>query len=335
MDAAGRLLVVDQSENRVMEFQPMFANGMDASLELGQPSFISRNYCNEFGSPGSILCQPAGVAVDSTGNVWVADLGAGRVLEYHAPIQRAMNPSLVIGHMDMDQTTNCDGGYATRPPGVDNLTTNANELCLPDAVQFDRDGNLWVADMGNGRVLEFVPPFSNGMAAALELGYPASVGMNSPTPWAQGYSCPSDTSAINSSFSCRVGGLAFDAQGNLWVSDYTSVREFVPPFTSGMSALMAIGTPRWNSERVPPTASAMNDVLAIAFDSSGDLIVSDSYDSRILIFTPPFSAGMKASVVIGQPNMTNGNANQCSGQGCLHPVPSASTLWQPWGITAF
>ena len=38
---------------------------------------------------------------------------------------------------------------------------------------FDGSGNLWVADAFNQRVLEYTPPFSNGMAASLELGQPS------------------------------------------------------------------------------------------------------------------------------------------------------------------
>ena len=34
----------------------------------------------------------------------------------------------------------------------------------------DSSGNLWVVDSGSNRVLEYVPPFSDGMAATLAIG---------------------------------------------------------------------------------------------------------------------------------------------------------------------
>src|ERR1035441_1217723 len=40
-----------------------------------------------------------------------------------------------------------------------------------DAVQ-DGAGNLYVADYGNCRVLQYKPPFTNGMAANLVIGQP-------------------------------------------------------------------------------------------------------------------------------------------------------------------
>ncbi len=333
LDAAGDLYVADSGDDRLMQFQPTFENGMDANLELGEASFTSPNDCEG-------LCWPAGTTVDASGNIWIADSGNGRVLEYRAPIQQGMSPSVVIGHPDLSQTTDCDGVDVTGEPGLDTGTTNAAELCGPGTVQFDGNGNLWVADSGNGRVLEFVPPFSNGMAATLELGYPASVGMSSPTPWATGYQCPSATSAINSSFDCAPGGFAFDTQGNLWIADDCCVREFVPPFASGMAASLIVGTPREGGPVVSPTDSVMNGspIPAIAFDSSGDLIVSDQDDNRVLVFMPPWTAGMSASIVIGQPDMTTGAPHGCGNVSTGRNAagdPSASTFCQPAGVLAF
>jgi len=324
VDAAGNVLVVGNGTNRVMQFDPPFVNGMDASLEIGQPSFTSRLNCDT-APPETTLCGAAGVAVDGGGNVWVADTSAGRVLEYQAPVQQGVDPSLVLGQPNLSDTADCDGGIIDDRHNTGSPTANANEFCLPTALQFDSSGDLWVADTGNGRVLEFVPPLSNGMAASLEIGYPASVSMNSPSPWGQ-------SSSIASMFQANQIGLAFDGQGNLWVSDFFCIREFVPPFTSGMSASLSIGTPRANADPVPPTASTMNDITAVAFDASGDLIVSDTDDARVLIFTPPFSAGMGASVAIGQPNMTSGGLNQCLGQQC---PPSAGNLSFPVGLVTF
>jgi hypothetical protein len=334
MDASGNLYVTDPGANRVVQFQPPFANGMGASLELGEPSFTADTQCYS-GPPAMTLCQPNGVAVDSNGNVWVSDTWDGRVLEYQAPIRQAMSPTLVIGQPDMNHTEDCDGTYIAGLPGYYTETTNATQLCLPGMIQFDRSGNLWVADARNSRVLEFVPPFSSGMAASLELGYPASVGLNSPTPWAQGYSCPSATPAPSSIF-CGVGAIAFDAQGDLWVADYGRVLEFVPPFASGIASSLATG-PQRDDGWIPPTASIMNGISGLALDPSGDLIVSDGEDNRVLTYAPPFAAGMGASVVIGQSNMTSSNPNQCSGPGCvlLNPAPSANTLSNPGGILRF
>ena len=315
MDAEGNLYAADWDAERVMRFSPPFANGMNASLELGQSNFTSDNVTAD-----NNLDNPLGVTVDPEGNIWIADTGKGRVLEYATPIQQGMSPSLVIGHADLNATGDCDGGEDAGQPGSHTDTANATVLCTPGAVAFDRSGNLWVSDGGNGRILEFVPPFSNGMAATLELGYPASVGMNSPTPWAQGYQCPSATSAISPMY-CGLSPAKFDASGNLWaLTGDGGIVEFVPPFKSGMSPSVVLG----------PTQPGQLGLGDFNFDPSGTLIVADGV-SRVLIFTPPFTSLMNPTIILGAADMKSA-AMHCGGSG---GAPSASTFCHPDGVLVF
>jgi streptogramin lyase len=86
-----------------------------------------REYANDgayMKSFGSGLSQPNGVAVDPSGNVWIADSGNDRVLEYSNS-----------GAM---------------------LTTISN-LHYPTGLCFDPAGNLWVADNGVNQLIEFQP----------------------------------------------------------------------------------------------------------------------------------------------------------------------------------
>ena len=46
---------------------------------------------------------------------------------------------------------------------------SATQLRDPNNAILDATGNLWVADTFNDRVLEFAPPFTNGMSASLVL----------------------------------------------------------------------------------------------------------------------------------------------------------------------
>jgi hypothetical protein len=66
-------------------------------------------------------------------------------------------------------------------------------------------------------------------------------------------------------------GLAFDAHGDLWVSQSTSVVEFVPPFSGGS---------------VPATtiASGLKSPSGIAFDPSGSLYVADEAENAIVVY---------------------------------------------------
>ncbi|MGO9452904.1 MAG: hypothetical protein ACLQDV_17985 [Candidatus Binataceae bacterium] len=78
-----RIYAADQSTNRVLAWNnsASFTNGAPADLVLGQSDFYSIN--SAAGAAG--LNAPYGVAVDSAGNVYVADQGNNRVLEYNTP----------------------------------------------------------------------------------------------------------------------------------------------------------------------------------------------------------------------------------------------------------
>jgi len=92
IDAAGNLYVGDTRNSRVLGYAPPLATGMSASTVFGQPDFVS-NLCNNQNlppdPPASIgglnsrsLCFPEGVAVDSSGNLYIADTKNNRVLQF-------------------------------------------------------------------------------------------------------------------------------------------------------------------------------------------------------------------------------------------------------------
>src|SRR5262249_36024462 len=156
---------------------------------------------------------------------------------------------------------------------------------------FDNQGNLWVADYSNDRILEFQQPFSSGMSAELTMQ-----GCPTPSP-----ACFYDPQ-----------GLAFDAAGDLWVSDAANSRvlEFTPPFSNGMAATLAIGAQDlYNQENycggydpsIPdPARHSVCSPYGLAFDGAGRLWVADQSYSRVVGFSPPFSNGMGATYVLGQ-----------------------------------
>ena len=86
IDASGNLYVADVENSRVLGWNSAmaFANGSPADLVIGQPDFYSTT-CNSSGISASSLCNPVGVAVDGSGNLYVADTDNNRVLEYNTP----------------------------------------------------------------------------------------------------------------------------------------------------------------------------------------------------------------------------------------------------------
>jgi hypothetical protein len=280
-DATANLYVAESDNCRVTQFRPPFSNGMSASLVIGEPNFTTS--CSATVS-ATILGNAWGVAFDHTGNLWVTDYGNSRVLEYLPPFSNGMAATLAIGQPNLTSGVLNQGG----------ASPTAATLANPIYAVFDSSGNLWVPDFNNNRLLEFTPPLSTGKAASVELGQPDFVS-NSILPTAA------------NTISGGPGGTAFDSSGNLWVADIfdNRVLEFVPPFTSNMNASLVLGQTDFVSFGAATSgASGMNGPIGIAFDSTGNLFVIDNGNNRTLVFEPPFTTGMNATLVLGQPNFT-------------------------------
>jgi sugar lactone lactonase YvrE len=267
-DSKGDLWVVDNSNNRVLEYKPPFSTGEAASLVIGQTSLTGTGDA----SPAGGLFGPTGIAFDSSGNLWVTDQGNNRVLEFKSPFSNGELASLVIGQPTF-------GGYIG--------TTTSGGFNAPSYLAFDPSGNLWVTDQGNNRVLEFTAPFSIGQKASVVIGQANFTGF-APSSTAKGLFEPL--------------GIGFDSKGDLWVVDSANHRvlEYSAPFSIGdTAASMVIG----QSGFTTGSSSTGLNAYAIAFDSGGNLWVSDGI-SGVAEYTAPLSTGETGSQMIGPKTIT-------------------------------
>ncbi len=209
------------------------------------------------------------------------------------PFRSGMNASLALGQPGLGTRANGSG------------PANASQ---PAGLTFDAAGDLWVADSENARVLEYRPPFHNGMSASIALGQP-NLTSNAAAVTQAGLSYPVD--------------LAFSPSGDLWVVDYSSSRvlEYLPPFSTGMDASVVIGQSTFTSPTAATSPTGLYGPEAVAFTSSGALLVADTENNRVLEYLPPFTTGMAATLVLGQPSFT------ASG-----PGTSATALHWPYGL---
>lgn len=317
----GELFVTDSENCRALRFDPPFSNGMDASLVLGEPDFVTRNCFSGTTANASSLSHPGAVALDDQGDLWVADGFDSRVLEYVPPFSNGMAATLVIGQTTTGASQGCNQIFGG-PPHFAGTRATSSTLCVPAGLSFDSAGDLWIADFANNRVLEFVPPFSTGMSASLKLG---SFITNTPNE-CEFIISPCGPTASKLFFPTAT---AFDSRGDLWVADSGNNRvlEYQPPFTTGMNASTVLGEPDFTSGGTGVVTGNIDNPEGLAFEKGrGDLLVSDAGFHRILIFAPPFRNNENPIAVLGQASLSGGSANQGNGS------PAANALDFPTGL---
>ncbi len=163
------LYVADTFNNRILGFRDarIARPGDKADLVIGQPDFYRSvaNYPSNLATQptSKSLYNPVGVAVDSSGNLYVADTGNGRVLRFPAPFDHGNYPGadLVLGKPDV--TTSRD---STPDPTYSTMFS-------PVGLAFTAAGHLLVSDSVFHRVLLFRKPvgdFNTFMAASGVIG---------------------------------------------------------------------------------------------------------------------------------------------------------------------
>lgn len=287
------LYALDLENERVLGWADAagFANGRPADLVIGQPDRWSTG-CNKGGRSLASLCPQnyySGLAVDARGTLWVADAGNNRVLGYRAPFVDGTVADVVLGQPD--------GASA-------NCRLTAAGLCGPGGVAVDRDGNVYVADVLQNRILGYDDPLRRDAVADRVLG---SRGMrrNQCTDPA---ACFSEPNGTHPGINVYGGVLAIDPAGRLLVANGSHVFVFARP--------------RKASAKSRPLVELPNSYfasLAIATDSSGRIYALES--GRVRRFR---ADGTGPDLEIG------GN---CTLDGIAQPLDlGASTLCAPGGL---
>jgi uncharacterized protein (TIGR03437 family) len=281
------IYVADFGNNRIMAWKnaTAFSNGKPADLIIGQKDQYSTSPNGPTRSSFTAgLTGPAGLAV-LNGDLYVSDSGNNRVLRFRAPFNAPAGqqqiPDLALGQPSFQSAA------ANAPNGV----ISEKGLSGPGALRFDKSGNLWVADTGNNRVLEYLAadiakpatPFS--VVAKLEIG---QLDMISKAPAL----APTDAQRINQLQSPTA--INFDSAGRLYIADLSSqfsrVMVFTPGFTSGMGASRIMGIPQPAAQGVTVPDPQLYSVL---FGAAADIFflpgtqgigILDANFHRIMIF---------------------------------------------------
>ena len=281
-------------------------------------------------SPGLItgrkVYHAAGVVVDrsSTPNhIYVADTGNNRFLgfkSYDSP-----TPEMVLGQPnEFSGAANgdCNIGMYGRPGRTTlcltafPMGTNVAEQWMLLSFDVDAEGNLYVPDTYNNRVLIYRSPFSQDKTDGKGDNIPDLV-IGQPDFTSNGINRGKGPKFRDArSLFISVGGfdhvasrgVSVDSQGNVWVADTFNFRVLRFP-KRATTADLVLGQPSFTESQpacqfpgnlgTKPLDRMCTPTSAQVNPDTGELYVVNEYPggfpARILVFTPPFRNGMAAT----------------------------------------
>jgi len=293
VDTAGNVYIADSGNHRVRR-----VGGLRTITTLagsGAPALSGDGGA----ALGATLSWPTALAVDTAGNLYVADSGNARVRKINSQgiITIAVGGGVGLG----------DGGPAT-----------GAMLGSPQGLALDGIGNLYVADMNDRRVRKVDPqgtittvagngnPYYGGdgsRATSTGIGWPVRVGVD-----ASGNLYIADIFAdcvyrVNSQgiiskvagggYSLGDGGLATQAQlyfprgvvadtsGNLYIADSGNHRVRKVNAAGVTTTIAGIGTAGSSGDGGQATNAALNWPMGLWLDGLGNLYIADTRNNRI------------------------------------------------------
>jgi len=257
VDSSGNVYVGDLDNHRIRKITPA---GVVSTL-----AGSTEGFADGIGTEAQFQ-GPFGVAVDSSGNVYVTDANNHRI--------RKITPAGVVSTF-----------AGTGTAGFADGTGNTAQFNTPPGVAVDSEGNVYVADSNNHRIRKITPAgVVSTFAGSGTEGFENGIGTE-----AQFYFPP---------------GVAVDSSGNVYVADFSNhcIRKITP---AGVVSTLA-GTGSEGHADGTATTVQFEDPFGVAVDSFGNVYVTDSVNHLIRKITP---AGVVSIFAGSTEGFANGTVN--------------------------
>jgi trimeric autotransporter adhesin len=249
VDAAGNIYITDTWNNCIRI----------VTKSTGIINTVAGDGTSGYGGDGGLatsarLYNPSGVAVDASGNIYIADTTNGRV--------RVVTKSTGI--------ITTVAGTGTSGYGGDGGSAISARLHIPYDVAVDASGNVFIADTDNNRIRLVTK--STGIittvAGDATSGYSGDGGL-----------------AISAIFS-DPRGVAFDVSGNIFIADTNnSCIRMVTKSTGIITTVAGDATSGYSGDGGLATSARLYNPHDVAVDASGNIYIVDTYNHRIRMVT--------------------------------------------------
>ena len=291
IDAAGNILIADTYNHQIRKIAA--ATGIITKLAgIGS----SGSSGDGGAADAALLASPEGVAVDASGNVYIADTANNRIRKIAAgsgtistiagagltgpsgmAVDTAGNLYFADRLSDRIRKIAAGTGVMTTVAGTgargfsgDGGNATAASLAKPASVAVDADGNLYIADTANYRIRKVTA--STGAITTV-----AGTG-------ARGFSGDGGP-AVNATLD-EPYGVALDLSGNLLIADsYNNRIRRLNPATGIITTIVGGGAAL--GDNGPALSARLNNPRAVAVDSSGNLVIADWFNGRIRLVRAP------------------------------------------------
>lgn len=255
IDSAGSLYIADTNNNRIRKVS---ASGVITTVAGGGSAF---SQTRGDGGPATqaTLFNPTGVAVDSGGNLYIADQLNQRV--------RKVDPSGTITTVAGCGEGACILTYAKTGSIGDGGPATSGYLNWPTAVALDSAGNLYIADQFNNRIRKVS---TSGIITTV-----AGSGAGS----YQGDGGPAISAGL-----LKPDGVAVDAAGNIYIDDAGDFRIRMVTTDGTITTIAGNGAelpdPPFGTavaSGVPATSTSLSLTYGIALGPGGTIYIADLY----------------------------------------------------------